>query len=166
MIEEYLKNNNIKYDLDMMHTLYVNSYKDEECDVSKISPLPIVKCLLTSEILKKDALKLIELFKTAKKFEEIIYPIIQMFPEVYSEVERCLKQEVNLLQSKCILSQSEIKEWKIQCPKGARNFLYEKRNSPDLFDFCRKVAPKELRDSNCKKIKKILSTCPQHFAPK
>ncbi len=134
--------------------------------LEKKSPLPIVKCLLTSEILIKDVLKLIELFKTAKKFEEIIYPIIQMFPEVYSEVERCLKQEVNLLQSKCILSQSEIKEWKIQCPRGARNFLYEKRNSPDLFDFCRKVAPKELRDSNCKKIKTILSTCPQYFAPK
>jgi len=41
MIEEYIKNNKIEYDLDMMHKLYVNSYTDEECDLSKVSPLPI-----------------------------------------------------------------------------------------------------------------------------
>ena len=42
MIEEYLNNNKIEYDLDMMKRLYVNSYTDEECDITKISPLPIV----------------------------------------------------------------------------------------------------------------------------
>ena len=131
--------------------------------VEKKSPLPIVKCLLTSEILRKDVLKLIEVFKTAKKFEEILYPIIQMFPEVYSEVEKCLKQEVNLFQTQCILTTAEIKEWKIQCPRSVRSMLYERRDSPDVFRFCQKIAPKELRESHCKKIKQILSTCSQYF---
>lgn len=130
------------------------------------SPLPIIQCLLTSDILIKDIQKIIELFKSGKKIEEIIFPIISMYPEIYSEVTRCLNAEITLFASneQCILNTDEIKTWKLECPKGGRNYLYQNRNLPNIVDLCKKFAPKSLRESNCPKIKKIMQTCSVYFA--
>ncbi len=63
-------------------------------------PLPVVKCLIASEIIRKDVVVVVD---AVKQFIEdknaflLITKLLGVYPEVEAEVKRCLKEEgVNL----------------------------------------------------------------------
>ena len=58
-------------------------------------PLDTVKCLLDSEIILKDINKIIELIKEGD-YSKLILELIEMYPEGYNEIFKCMNKEVNL----------------------------------------------------------------------
>ena len=67
---------------------------------AKAQPVPVVKCLIASETIRKDVVEVIE---AIKKFVEdknafaLITKLLTIYPEVEAEVKRCFKEEgVNL----------------------------------------------------------------------
>ena len=67
---------------------------------AKAKPVPIIKCLIASETIRKD---IVEVVEAVKKFVEdkngfaLINKLLTIYPEVDAEVKRCLKEkEVNL----------------------------------------------------------------------
>ena len=58
-------------------------------------PQDIIKCLLQSEILINDLNKLIEIIKE-EDYLKLILKIIEIYPNAYNEIKKCLNQNVNL----------------------------------------------------------------------
>ena len=67
---------------------------------AKAKPLPVVKCLIASEIIRKDVVVVVD---AVKQFLEdknafvLLTKLLAVYPQVEAEVKRCLKEEgVNL----------------------------------------------------------------------
>ena len=59
------------------------------------SPIEVVKCLIKSEQLQKDVSKVVSAI-LSKDYMKILQTVIEVFPTVYSEVTKCLNQEIQL----------------------------------------------------------------------
>ena len=98
-------------------------------------PLPVVKCLLESEKLTKDVIKAIEAvqkFIEDKDVLSLITTALEVVPDAYYEVMKCLNEDVNL--------QFKIKKPKIKLPKPKNLF---KKIEKELKNAVKKV-PKRL----------------------
>ena len=58
-------------------------------------PQDIIKCLLQSETLINDLNKLIEIIKEGD-YLKLILKIIEIYPNAYNEIKKCLNKNVNL----------------------------------------------------------------------
>ncbi len=62
---------------------------------SSKSPIEVITCLIKSEQLQKDVSKVISVIQT-KDFVQILSVVIEVYPTIYSEVSKCLNQEIQL----------------------------------------------------------------------
>ena len=71
-----------------------------QIDLEAAKPLPVVKCLIASDIIKKDipiVIDAIKQFIEDKNAFNLIVKLLGIYPEVESEVKRCLKEQgINL----------------------------------------------------------------------
>ena len=83
---------------------------------AKAKPLPVVKCLIASETIRKDVVVVVD---AVKKFVEdknafvLITKLLAVYPEVEAEVKRCLKEDgVNLTSFVSQLPRAIYQLWK------------------------------------------------------
>ena len=83
---------------------------------AKAKPLPVVKCLIASEIIRKDVIVVVD---AVKQFLEdknafvLLTKLLAVYPQVEAEVKRCLKEEgVNLTSFVSQLPRALYKLWK------------------------------------------------------
>ena len=67
---------------------------------TKAKPVPVIKCLIVSETIRKDVVEVVEAVKKFvddKNIFALINKLLTIYPEVEAEIKRCLKEEgVNL----------------------------------------------------------------------
>ena len=83
---------------------------------AKAKPLPVVKCLIASEIIRKDVVVVVD---AVKQFLEdknafvLLTKLLAVYPQVEAEVKRCLKEEgVNLTSFVTQLPRALYQLWK------------------------------------------------------
>ena len=84
------------------------------------SPIEVVKCLIKSEQLQKDVSKVVSAI-LSKDYMKILQTVIEVFPTVYSEVTKCLNQEIQLFSTMRTLENKKPSECVSNCFKGCHH---------------------------------------------
>ena len=84
------------------------------------SPIEVVKCLFKSEQLKKDVSKVISAIAT-KDYLKVLRTVIEVFPTVYSEVNKCLNQEIQLFSNMRVFENKKPSECVSNCFKSCHH---------------------------------------------
>ncbi len=118
-------------------------------------PLPVVKCLIASEIIRKDVVVVVD---AVKQFIEdknaflLITKLLGVYPEVEAEVKRCLKEEgVNLKSFISKLPASLKKAWD-SLPSSTKTQIMEavsKRGRDAGKQVCYKLITQEYKKKIC-----------------
>ena len=118
-------------------------------------PLPVVKCLIASEIIRKDVVVVVD---AVKQFIEdknafiLINKLLGVYPEVEAEVKRCLKEEgVNLKSFISKLPASLKKAWD-SLPSSTKTQIMEavsKRGRDAGKQVCYKLITQEYKKKIC-----------------
>ena len=116
---------------------------------SEIKPLPVLECLLTSDIIVKDVTAV---YKAIKKYSEdkdilaLISTVMAVYPELEAEVTRCLKAEIVLEKGNV---PAKIKKIWDSIPK----------HTQDLIKNAAKLLGKRVAEKSCKKLIKDDEIC-------
>ena len=116
---------------------------------SEIKPLPVLECLLTSDIIVKDVTAV---YKAIKKYSEdkdilaLISTVMAVYPEFEAEVTRCLKAEIVLEKGNV---PAKIKKIWDSIPK----------HTQDLIKNAAKLLGKRVAEKSCKKLIKDDEIC-------
>jgi hypothetical protein len=116
---------------------------------SEIKPLPVLECLLTSDIIVKDVTAV---YKAIKKYSEdkdilaLISTVMAVYPELEAEVTRCLKAEIVLEKGNI---PAKIKKIWDSIPK----------HTQDLIKNAAKLLGKRVAEKSCKKLIKDDEIC-------
>jgi NurA-like 5'-3' nuclease len=116
---------------------------------SEIKPLPVLECLLTSDIIVKDVTAV---YKAIKKYSEdkdilaLISTVMAVYPELEAEVTRCLKAEIVLEKGNV---PAKIKKIWDSIPK----------HTQDLIKNAAKLLGKRLAEKSCKNLIKDDEIC-------
>ncbi len=116
---------------------------------SEIKPLPVLECLLTSDIIVKDVTAV---YKAIKKYSEdkdilaLISTVMAVYPELEAEVTRCLKAEIVLEKGNV---PAKIKKIWESIPEATRT----------LIKGAAKILGKRLAEKNCIKYLKDEDIC-------
>ncbi len=92
-----------------------------------VKPLPVVKCLIASEKIRKDVVVIVnavQQFVKDKNAFVLITTLLGVYPEVEAEVKRCLKAEGIILESIKDLPRALLKIWN-SLPQGVRNRIIQ-----------------------------------------
>ena len=84
------------------------------------SPIEVVKCLIKSEQLQKDVSKVVSAI-LSKDYMKILQTVIEVFPTVYSEVTKCLNQEIQLFSTMRTLENKKPSECVSKCFRGCQH---------------------------------------------
>ena len=116
---------------------------------SEVKPLPVLECLLTSDIIVKDVTAV---YKAIKKYYEdkdilaLISTVMAVYPELEAEVTRCLKAEIVLEKGNV---PAKIKKIWDSIPK----------HTQDLIKNAAKLLGKRVAEKSCKKLIKDDEIC-------
>jgi NurA-like 5'-3' nuclease len=116
---------------------------------SEVKPLPVLECLLTSDIIVKDVTAV---YKAIKKYSEdkdilaLISTVMAVYPELEAEVTRCLKAEIVLEKGNI---PAKIKKIWDSIPK----------HTQDLIKNAAKLLGKRVAEKSCKKLIKDDEIC-------
>ena len=116
---------------------------------SEIKPLPVLECLLTSDIIVKDVKAV---YNAIKKYSEdkdilaLISTVMAVYPELEAEVTRCLKAEIVLEKGNV---PAKIKKIWDSIPK----------HTQDLIKNAAKLLGKRVAEKSCKKLIKDDEIC-------
>ena len=116
---------------------------------SEIKPVPVLECLLTSDIIVKDVTAV---YKAIKKYSEdkdilaLISTVMAVYPELEAEVTRCLKAEIVLEKGNI---PAKIKKIWDSIPK----------HTQDLIKNAAKLLGKRVAEKSCKKLIKDDEIC-------
>lgn len=116
---------------------------------SEIKPVPVLECLLTSDIIVKDVTAV---YKAIKKYSEdkdllaLISTVMAVYPELEAEVRRCLKAEI-VLEKKNI--PAKIKKIWDSIPQHTQKLI---KNAA-------KILGKRFAEKNCKNLLKDDDIC-------
>ena len=126
-----------------------------QIDLEAAKPLPVVKCLIASEIIRKDVVVVVD---AVKQFIEdknaflLITKLLGVYPEVEAEVKRCLKEEgVNLKSFISKLPASLKKAWD-SLPSSTKTQIMEavsKRGRDAGKQVCYKLITQEYKKKIC-----------------
>ena len=125
---------------------------------AKAKPLPVIKCLIVSETIRKDVVEVIE---AIKKFVEdknafaLITKLLTIYPEVEAEIKRCLKEEgVNLTSFVNKLPRTLLQVWNKVPAKDRQNILntISKKGRQIGKDLCFKLLKTNQQKQICKYI--------------
>ena len=92
-----------------------------------VKPLPVVKCLIASEKIRKDVVVIVnavQKFVKDKNAFVLITTLLGVYPEVEAEVKRCLKAEGIILESIKDLPRALLKVWN-SLPQSVRNKIIQ-----------------------------------------
>jgi hypothetical protein len=110
-------------------------------------PIPVIKCFVSSEVLKKDVLTILDAvnqFTQDKNILLLVSKIMGVYPELEKEVKRCLAEENIELQGIKDLPEAIKKIWE-KIPKAVRDEIVKfvkttaKKKAKEL---CQKLATK------------------------
>ena len=87
---------------------------------SSKSPIEVITCLIKSEQLQKDVSKVISVIQT-KDFVQILSVVIEVYPTIYSEVSKCLNQEIQLFSNMRVLENKKPSECVSNCFKSCHH---------------------------------------------
>ena len=116
---------------------------------SEIKPVPVLECLLTSDIIVKDVKAV---YNAIKKYSEdkdilaLISTVMAVYPELEAEVTRCLKAEIVLEKGNV---PAKIKKIWDSIPK----------HTQDLIKNAAKLLGKRVAEKSCKKLIKDDEIC-------
>ena len=110
-------------------------------------PIPVIKCFVSSEVLKKDVLTILDAvnqFTQDKNILLLVSKLMGVYPELEKEVKRCLAEENIELQGIKDLPEAIKKIWE-KIPKAVRDEIVKfvkttaKKKAKEL---CQKLATK------------------------
>ena len=110
-------------------------------------PIPVIKCFVSSEVLKKDVLTILDAvnqFVEDKNILLLVSKLMGVYPELEKEVKRCLAEENIELQGIKDLPEAIKKIWE-KIPKAVRDEIVKfvkttaKKKAKEL---CQKLATK------------------------